>query len=248
MESPAPLRVATYNINFANVNLDAVLNAIRQADADVVCLQETNNASAAALRAAFSDHYPEIRFYGSVDPYPAGGLAILSKHPIAREEFLPARHGLFGAAIVEVTHGEQNVQIVWVHLQPIVLPRGQGAESMLAIVGAFDAAEETRRAEMEEILKHVRTDGPAILAGDFNSCSTFQAPALAKQHGLIDSFAAVHDDADDHPTWHWPTELGQAKLRIDYIFHSADFVAEESRVIPSEGSDHYLLVSQLNPK
>lgn len=242
-----PLRVATYNINFANIKLNAVVEAIRQANADVVCLQETNARSADLLRTEFSDRYPEIRFFGSVHPYPAGGLAILSHRPIMREQFLPAKHGLFGTAMVEISHADQALQIICVHLQPIVLPRARGAGNVLGVLGAFEAAEEIHGAEMTDILNHVHAEGPTILAGDFNSCSTFQAPTLAKEHGLVDSFASLHENADEHPTWHWPTQIGQAKLRIDYIFHSADFRTVHSEVLKTEGSDHYLLVSDLAP-
>ncbi|MBW3596080.1 MAG: endonuclease/exonuclease/phosphatase family protein [Planctomycetes bacterium] len=41
-----PLRIATYNINWANLRLEEVVELIRRADADVVCLQETNAQSA----------------------------------------------------------------------------------------------------------------------------------------------------------------------------------------------------------
>ena len=39
------MRVATYNLNYANQSGDAVLNAIAEADADILCLQETTPKS-----------------------------------------------------------------------------------------------------------------------------------------------------------------------------------------------------------
>src|SRR5436190_12997690 len=56
------LRVATYNINWGNLHLDEVARAIRESDADVVALQETNPQSEAWLRRQFADVYPHLAF------------------------------------------------------------------------------------------------------------------------------------------------------------------------------------------
>jgi endonuclease/exonuclease/phosphatase (EEP) superfamily protein YafD len=61
----------------------------------------------------------------------------------------------------------------------------------------------------------------------------------------VDSFASVHAAPEDHPTWRWPTKIGEARLRIDYIFHTPSLSTVDSQVIKAEGSDHYLVVSQL---
>ncbi len=98
---------------------------------------------------------------------------------------------------------------------------------------------------MTEIMKHVRTDIPCVIVGDFNSCSTFKAPKLLADAGYVDSFAAVTEKADDHPTWHWPTKLGDATLRIDYIFHPKSMRTKDCRIMRTKGSDHYLVVSDL---
>ena len=68
------IRVATYNINYGNRQLNAVAEAIRRADADVVCLQETNVESENYLRQEFSNTYSYIRFQGDVSNRPAGWL------------------------------------------------------------------------------------------------------------------------------------------------------------------------------
>lgn len=240
-----PLRVATYNINYANLRLDAVVHAVRQAAAHVVCLQETNEVSADVLRRAFADRYRHVRFAGSVERYRAGGMGVLSSLPITQEKYVPPEHGLFGASVFEVRHGEDTVQIVSVHLQPILLPRQHSLGGVLAVLAAFEAAEQTHRAEMTQFLQHVRKDVPAVIVGDFNSCSSFQAPTLVREQGFVDSFAAVHTDPDSQPTWRWRTRYGDAALRIDYIFHSPALRTVESRIIETAGSDHSLLVSQL---
>ena len=243
--SPKNIRVATYNINWGNPDLDAVLGAIRQADADVVCLQETNAQSAAALQREFADDYSHLGFYGSVEPFAAGGFAVLSRLPVVREGFLPQREALFGTCILEVRAGDQLVQVIVVHLQPVLFQNRGGDVTALSVLRALEAAEQTHGKEMQQILAQVRTDVPTLVVGDFNSCSTFQAPALLIQRGFVDSFAAVNENPDAHPTWHWPTKFGDATLRIDYIFHSPSFRTLHSGVVHTAGSDHYLLWSEL---
>jgi endonuclease/exonuclease/phosphatase family metal-dependent hydrolase len=242
--SPESIRVATYNINWGNPNLDAVLGAIRQADADLVCLQETNAQSAAALRREFADDYPHLGFYGSVEPFAAGGFAVLSRLPVTREGFLPQREALFGTCILEVRAGDQLVQVIVVHLQPVLFQKRGGDVTALSVLRALEAAEQTHGKEMHQILTRVRTDVPTLIVGDFNSVSKFQASMLAER-GFVDSFAAVNENPDSHPTWHWPIKLGDVTLRIDYIFHSPSFRALSSRVVRTAGSDHYLLLSEL---
>jgi len=245
-DSPrARVRVATYNINWANAHLPAVLDTIRQADADLVCLQEVNSQSAAALRLQFGDAYSHLGFYGSVEPYLAGGFAVLSRLPVTREEFVPARHGLFGVCVLEITIDSQPVQVINVHLQPVIFHDDEGRITPLSVLTAFEAAEQTHRAEMNDILSLIRTDIPVLIMGDFNSCSTFQGPSMLVARGMVDSFAAVTEKPDTHPTWHWPTRFGEAVLRIDYIFHSPSFRTLNSRVLRSAGSDHYLVVSAI---
>ena len=49
--------VATYNINYGNVDLKKIARIIRKADADLVCLQETNRQSEKHLRRALRRKY-----------------------------------------------------------------------------------------------------------------------------------------------------------------------------------------------
>ena len=111
----------------------------------------------------------------------------------------------------------------------------------------------------------VDLESPTIILGDFNALSRAKAIGKLKGLGLTDSFAFLHADADRHPTWDWQSmlklESGKYRrgnlgvinsgdridvgLRIDYIFHTDHFRTVESKVIRRSGSDHFLVVSQL---
>jgi endonuclease/exonuclease/phosphatase family metal-dependent hydrolase len=185
-------RLATYNINFGNPNLPAVIDAIRKADADIVCLQETNARSAAVLKRAFGKQYGYIRFNGSVKPYLAGGFAVLSRLPIVNERFIPARHGLFGIHAFGVKLNDRELQIFNVHLQPVRIPRGGGVRNLAATLTAFSKNEETHEQEIAQVLQHVRKDRPTLIVGDFNSLTNGKAPEALRDNGFVDSVFSVN--------------------------------------------------------
>jgi endonuclease/exonuclease/phosphatase family metal-dependent hydrolase len=238
-------RLATYNINFGNPNLSAVIDAIKASDADIVCLQETNARSAAVLKLAFGKQYNYIRFNGTVKPYLAGGFAVLSRVPIVNEWFIPARHGLFGIHAFEVKLNDRELQIFSVHMQPVRIPRGGGVRNLAATLTAFSKNKETHEQEIAQVLQHVRKDRPTLIVGDFNSLTNGKAPEALRDNGFVDSFASVNEEPGKNATWHWPTKYGEIALRFDYIFHTESLRTIDSRVIKTAGSDHYLVVSQL---
>ena len=236
------LKIATYNINWGNIDLKTAAETIARADADVVCLQETNQASEAHFRRVLKKTYPHMHFRGHRGKFGAERFGFLSRYPITSQVFVPPKHGLFGAYIAHVKMRDAELQVVNVHLQPVILPRNAGLREA---VSAFAAMEKTHAKEISHIFERIRADRPAIIAGDFNSLSTFRAPSFLKKKGFVDSFAQVHDSPDSQPTWHWRFRKGEWSLRIDYIFHSRHLRTAESAVVKSNASDHYLVTSVL---
>ena len=240
--SEAPFRIATYNINYGNRDLARVVEAIRRSRADIVALQETTARSVAYLREHLRQDYPHMVFHSGRGEYLAEQYGILSKHPVARTDFVKPRHGIFGAQIVHVRIGGQCIAIVNVHLDPLNLWSARGPVGLLQVIRSAEAA---HGAEIRQIHAALDAGTPTVILGDFNSMSRFAAPQFLQQHGFTDSFASVIENADAHATWNGPTRFAHLKARIDYIFHSSAFETRDSRVITNDSSDHYLLVSEL---
>ncbi len=234
--------VATYNINFGNVDLRETLATIRKADADLVLLQETNADSDAFFRRQLGDRYRYMQFRGHLGEYSAERFGILANHPIEKLRFYPPERGIFGFWIAETDLGGRKVEVVNVHLQPVRMPEGSG---VLASLRAFFDAEAAHAAEIRNVHQHLTPDVPTLVAGDFNSMAWFAAPQFLISNGFSDSFAAVTDKADAHPTWRWRIGNGGIAARIDFIFHTKHFRTRESRILESNPSDHLLLVSRL---
>lgn len=234
--------VASYNICWGNLNLPKVVVGIREAKADLVLLQETNARSEIYLRRSLRAIYPNMYFRGNEGAFAAERFGILSKAPVGGLKFLRPRDGLFGAWRGQTKLAGRTLQIANVHLQPIIVDSRQGITGLLR---AYAAMEQTHRREIEYVCENLLPDVPTLVAGDFNSTSSFLAPTFLIGKGFVDSFAAVTKNPDSHCTWHWLIGQAELSLRIDYIFHTRHARTLESRILKSDASDHHLVVSRL---
>jgi endonuclease/exonuclease/phosphatase (EEP) superfamily protein YafD len=184
--------------------------------------------------------YPEFYAAGHKGMHFAERFVIASKRKLRDVVFEPPGDGPFGFYRATVNFEGTDIQIVNVHLLPFVVPKNGTLADVMKVVAA---TETTHATEIAEILKVADGTKPVIVAGGFNSLSTFAAPVALTDSGFIDSYAAVHEKADTHPTWQWPTRPIPLRLKIDYIFHSKHFCTIDSAIIRREGSDHSLVVT-----
>lgn len=238
------VRIATFNLNCGNRSWGQILEAIKMSNADILLLQETTIESERFLQSRLQASYPYFYATGYQGLIPAERLAFVSRFPLREVRFFPPDKGLFGfySAICDIA--KTPVKLVNVHLTPFVVRPNAG---FIEILTAVNDAEGKHAAEIQSICTNIDIHQPTIMAGDFNSLSTFAAPTQLRKMGLIDSFAASHADANSYPTWHAETRLGSLGLRLDYIFHTSDFHSIDSEIIKRGGSDHFLLVSKLQP-
>ena len=238
------LCVATFNINWADTDLAAVEQVIREANADVVCLQETTPRSENFLRSRFAGTYSHAAFRGYRGKYRAERAGFLSKTKLRDLAFTPPAGGLFGTHFATIDDSDREVRIVNVHLSPFTIRRGSGFRQALRDIASVEGAHQKESQAIEA--KTDWPDVPTIVCGDFNSLSTFVAPQRLKDRGFVDSFASINEDAHKTPTWRWPVGAAHIQFRIDYIFHSTRtiFTRRTSRILPTLGSDHALVVSE----
>jgi hypothetical protein len=83
----------TYNVNFALAHDRETRDAIGSTDADVVLLQETNDAWAGVIRARHAGRYPHMRF-AAPGRMLAGGLGVISRWPFEVTDVSPSDGGL----------------------------------------------------------------------------------------------------------------------------------------------------------
>ena len=166
----------------------------------------------------------------------------LSKQPLAKLQYEPPTVGLFGFYSASISWHGTEARLVNVHLTPFVIPRDSG---LLGVMNAILSTERKHALEIAAIAKTIDPSTPTIILGDFNSLSAFSAPRHLAELGFVDSYGSIYEDAEEHPTWRWPTRPVPLSLRIDFIFHTGHFKTVESTIIQRAGSDHSLVVSVL---
>ncbi|PJF30821.1 MAG: hypothetical protein CUN51_06450 [Candidatus Thermofonsia Clade 1 bacterium] len=238
IRSPRSLTALTYNVHKEDMHLEPILNVIRNADADVVALQELGSRAAECLEQELAYEYP----YRSLQPYPAfpsAGQGLLSRFPLS--DVLYWRHeGVVNAlGHQRATLDVRGVQIALYNVHPV----HPGMVGKL-----FDAR--PRQWEIDQIMARLAAEKRSVLLlGDFNM--TDQAEAYRQITArYYDIFRRVGAGMGyTFPAWRYPQAreltnglpLGWLPplFRIDYAFASEGIQALQARVLPdSGGSDH----------
>jgi len=226
---PAPagaptLRVLSFNVNFGVGHDPRNIAAVAEADADLVLLQETTDASEAAFREALADAHPHVLFQYCCN---AGGLGVLSKHPI-REEVWIEPVDWFPAWRVVVDTPLGAVQALNVHLRPPMSDGGSWA-------AGYFTTRENRRTEIEAFWRELDPALPTIVAGDFNEDERGRAIEFLAERGLRSALPQVEPRAK---TWRWQTKLGKLRLMLDHVVYGPQLELRSAEVLDRGTSDH----------
>jgi len=234
---PAPPRVAGRTLSVLTFNLGAdraapadLVGAIAGQDADIVAVQELVPATAEALRHGLSGRYPYQILNAGLSE-----TGLLSRFPIlGSARFHPADTGRTAIQARLEVDGTP-VQVIVVHPEPPrpCWPPGPSLPAPLCYraLDRYVADIATRAAALP---------GPVLVLGDFN---------MSDQSTVYGRMAAVLGDAFREAGWGFgftiPNAVQRRSLalpgplvRIDYIFHSKEWLAEAAAVGCRGGSDH----------
>lgn len=230
--SAGAVKIASWNVNSVKVRLPHLLDFLRSAQPDVLCLQETK---------CLADEFPrlEIRALGyhteALGQRAYNGVALLSREP-AREVMcgLPEPGGDDQARYIEASFGNEGAEV---RVASLYVPNGNP-------VGTDKFA--YKLAWMERLAAHVRDllprERPFVLAGDYNVCPTdedvydpvaWRDDALCRLEtrshfrillnlGLTDAYRVFHHQSHRYTFWdyqagRWNRDEG---LRIDHLLLS----------------------------
>lgn len=230
------VRVVSYNILAGDRGLAGIAETLRQADADLIALQEVDQGTrrsgrvdqAAALGKALKMEHAFVEHF----PYQGGrfGVALLSRLPIVKAE----RRGVKGSRLAQldatVRTPSGDVRVLVVHYS-VTFPFRDAKETAVA------NAARLREASATAALVRSAT-GPILVLGDMNDDTgspvyeqfspTLQDACDVKGHGVA-------------KTWNSAIPI----TRIDYVWASRQFVVEGCRTVPSWASDHLPVVADL---
>lgn len=242
------IEVMTFNLGPYVAQPEAVAAAIAAEAADIVVVQELTLASDKAIRAALARRYP----YMVLEP-DERGRGLLSRFPIEDVSWVQAdgeERATLSATITAMGH---PIHLFAPHPNPPSISWLPG----LPLPSSLDTGPQER--QLLDIGRRAKDAGGTVLVmGDFNMTDQTKAYAVLTET-LRDAFREAgwgfgltfpHDLAAGSlpPYMRFlrsipvPTRL----LRLDYILHSADLVAESARVGCHGGSDHCYVLARLS--
>jgi len=223
------ITVLTYNTHLEAVELEPMIQVIRDADANIVNLQEVSSEFYARLKTEFATRYPYMS-----DTEGGGannGQFLMSAWPIVETEDWPHPRRLLR---VQVDVNGTLITIYNIH------PTSPGSVGMSIV---------PRGEELDFALNLIATETtPVILMGDFNM-DPFGADYRKVRAVLTDAWAEAGSGTGfTYPDYRYPQARVNARLptrlpfpiiRLDYVFFSAGIRALEAQVwSDSGGSDH----------
>lgn len=233
----ATFDVLSYNVNnvaaYSPTRSRQILRAIFTSGADIVLLQETNQAWEDLLRddaIALQFKYNYFHHPGTNDR-PAGGIAILSQYPLENVKILnfsrDVNGSVFPALICQVripiqsntstTTNHATINIGNVHLRPPVNLDGSAW---------FDTArltESIRINEVKELIQRTQskrthsTPSLDIIAGDFNEGDMSGALSYLAGLGYIDTLQQHVPRHKETHTWPFMRNMWLLRKRLDHI-------------------------------
>ncbi len=228
-EDSPRLKLLSFNINKDNQQVDQMLQIIRDANADIVAIQELNPWLSDAADQQLTQLYPFRALHPQSD---FSGQGVLSKFPLSNDEFW------------QIKLGHQHVDVDW-NGQLISLFNVHPVHPLRGI--RFDG--QSRAEEIDDVLRRTETVViPLLLVGDFNMTNlsddyarvTARYEDAYRQIGWGMGFGFPNFAVAFHVKYMPPI------ARIDYIFHDAHFQPVEMHVgTNSGGSDHFPVYATL---
>ncbi len=266
------IKILTYNVKlFDNeskkeCNKRPLLNYIAETDADIVCLQEYFVSETGQAFITQNDinkilnqyPYKSIIPLSFSDKYRTLGLAVFSKYPIEKKRKIMFEKSYNGAAVYTVNIEGERYTIANVHLESnqITTEDKQLYSQYIQSDGEVKLEDVTTnirkrlgrafrmRANQTALIKKAIAETESdniIICGDFNDTPISYAYNKLKD-GLVDSYAS--NNFGPGITYHEDFFL----FRIDYILHSKNLKASQTRIDKVKYSDHYPLVTHISSK
>jgi endonuclease/exonuclease/phosphatase (EEP) superfamily protein YafD len=218
----AQLRLMHANVLMTNQNYRVLLDAVNEANADVVVLQELTEEWRENTQ-VLTEKYP----FFELAPRPGGsGMGLFSRYPLADVQTLTLDTSGHLALMARANVGGASVTILALHPPTPISP-------------ARFANRNLQFKEAASLLRAV--DGPRILIGDLNT--TMWSPYfedLEHNTGLRDARLGF----GLKPSWPMPLP-GFMRLPIDHCLVSNEVVVEGIRTGRRIGSDHRPLIVDL---
>ena len=242
--SPTPgvphFTIATFNAHLKRAEDPETVRAIGAIGADIICLQETNEAWERAITENYGDEYPYILFHH--EGASSSGLGIISKYPIEDfgviDPFKESHPGWL--LLAETPMGK--VQMLNLHLRA-PYNKHDGVPGLFAV-------EEDHRKEIRYFTAPLTLSSeanlPTIVLGDFNSGPEDSPVNYLEGNGFTNALPLFHPGQE---TWrHERSLMGQSIATLDHILFDESFAPLNAYVLYRGNSDHLPVVAHLEQR
>ena len=226
------LTVMTYNVHQDGSSDARTVSAIGAADADVVCLQEVNEAWRRVIQERYAAQYP-VMLIAPTEDY--GGLAILSKYPLEDRgirkygtDFHPS-----WSVIADTPGG--RVQVLHVHLRAML-------DGDSNAVSNFIDMSKDHVGEIQLLVKELAPELPTLVVGDFNESPKGDAVRWLEDRGFRNALPLYRPGQF---TWQGRSVAAMLDMTIDHVMFNGNFEPLSSWVDRSGGSDHLPVLASL---
>ena len=206
------VRAVTMNLKADNRQTQKVLDFIKQADADLVVLEEVSPAWGAALQSAdFPYRLEQIQ-----DGY--FGIVLLSRYPLSNARVVQIGASGIPSLVADVHLPRSAITVIATHPVP-------------PLNADYSARRDAQLAALPSMADQQKY--PVLLMGDLNAspwCAPFRS--LLKESGLSNSM----DHFGFQPSWSPSARF--FTLPIDHILHDPQIVIHHRSLGPDIGSDH----------
>lgn len=216
------IRLLMANVLQENRRSDLVLQTIKDADPDIVCLLETDAWWTEQLQPLEAD-YPWVTRHPQSNDY---GMFFCSRLPVTACDvrFTVSDDVPSIRAVVQLRSGDEIVLYALHPPPPLPESPSYGRDAELVLTG-IELAEQGL---------------PAVVIGDLNDVAwSYTATLFQRLSGTLDPrvgrgmFSTFHSE-------HW-----LARYPLDHVFHTRHFTLKDLHVLPYTGSDHFPIVVEL---
>ncbi len=229
LEKPSPsngptARAMLMNLNAGNGNTEQVLDAIRNANPDILLLEEVTPKWAHELDLLNADYPHRI-----AEPQEGCfGIMLLSKYPLARERVVEIGSAGVPSIIADVHFPQGTVSVVGTHPLPPM-----GAE--------YSKHRNSQLAELPNVVKAQKF--PVLLIGDLNTSPwSPHFTQMVRGSGLRNSMKGFGFQPS------WPSNNRFLRIPLDHLLHSTEITIHNRVVGGDIGSDHFPVIVDFSLK
>lgn len=223
------VRIMTSNLLYTRTGSDDLVDQVREANPDVLLVQEFTPAWQTTLAREIGDEFPHRVEMSRADAY---GVAVYSKKPLEAGVLDLASNETPQVRAVIDRGDERDLVVYNLHLR-MPLAVSQHTE---------------QRREVAALVEHLERDREeqVVIAGDFNMTeTTLHHAAIVDDAGYTSAWDAVERGRGAT----WPAAVPAIfGLRLDHVFVSPELRVLDIDVKADNGSDHRPVVVDLRPR